>query len=119
MNFYNPYYYNIPMSLSTSNVGFLGRLFGRTGISISNFLNGTQKVLNIANQTIPLVKQIKPVVGNAKTVFKVMNEFKKVNIQPEKINNNDNNDIDNLNIQKDTNNNILNQSNIEGPTFFV
>lgn len=117
MNFYNPYYYNIPMSLSTSNVGFLGRLFGRTGISISNFLNGTQKVLNIANQTIPLVKQIKPVVGNAKTVFKVMNEFKKVNIPT--TNDNNKNNIPNTNIENKINPELLVQTNIEGPTFFV
>ena len=117
MNFYNPYYYNIPMSLSTSNVGFLGRIFGRTGISISNFLNGTQKVLNIANQTIPLVKQIKPVVGNAKTVFKVMNEFKKVNIPT--TNDNNKNNISNTNIENKINPELLVQTNIEGPTFFV
>ena len=77
MNFYNPYYYTFPTSFAQPKVGMLGKLFGSTGISISNFLNGTQKVLNIANQTIPLVKQVKPMIGNAKTMFKVMNEFKK------------------------------------------
>jgi len=77
MNFYNPYMYSAPV---TQNVNFLGKIFGTTGISIGNFLNGTQKVLNIANQTIPLVKQVKPVIGNAKTMFKIMNEFKKTEI---------------------------------------
>lgn len=77
MNFYNPYMYTMP---SSQNIGLLGRMFGKTGISISNFLNGTQKVLNIANQTIPLIKQVKPVIGNAKTMFKIMNEFKKSDI---------------------------------------
>lgn len=116
MNFYNPYYYNIPMATSTPNVGMLGRLFGKTGISISNFLNGTQKVLNIANQTIPLVKQIKPVVGNAKTVFKVMSEFKKINIPTN--NNNTISNVSNESIQNDINSNIQFQTNEEGPTFF-
>jgi len=115
MNFYNPYYYVLPTTLSQPKIGLLGRLFGSTGISISNFLNGTQKVLNIANQTIPLVKQIKPVVGNAKTVFKVMSEFKKVNL-PEK-----NNIIVNNNSKIETNDKskIENQIISEGPTFFA
>lgn len=117
MNFYNPYYYNVPTNLVQPKIGLLGRLFGKTGISIGNFLNGTQKVLNIANQTIPLVKQVKPVIGNAKTMFKVMNEFKRVqkpNIQQ------------NANTEKETINEEFSktthsESSIikDGPTFFA
>ena len=77
MNFSNPYYYTFPTTLTQPKIGLLERLFGSTGVSIGNFLNGTQKVLNIAKQTIPLVKQVKPMIGNAKTMLKVMNEFKK------------------------------------------
>lgn len=77
MNFYNPYYYMIPTTIAPSNIGLLGRLFGKTGVTINNILNSTQRVLNIANQTIPLVKQAKPLIGNAKTMFKVMSEFKR------------------------------------------
>ena len=114
MNFYNPYYYIQPSNLIQPKIGLLGRLFGSSGISISNFLNGTQKVLNIANQTIPLVKQIKPLVGNAKTMFKIMNEFKKT----------ENPIIQN---KQKTNeekiNNVQNIDNIEsinsGPQFFI
>ena len=114
MNFYNPYYYSMPMTLTQPKVGLLGRLFGSAGISIGNFLNGTQKVLNIANQTIPLVKQIKPVVGNAKTVFKVMNEFKKVD-HPQNTNNN----INTNNIEQSNETNTVTDNLKEGPTFFV
>lgn len=74
MNYYNPYFYQM---MQPQKVGLLTRLFGNTGVSISNFLNGTQRVLNIANQTIPLVKQVKPMIGNTKTMLKVMNEFKR------------------------------------------
>lgn len=77
MNFYNPYYYTFPTTLTQPKIGILSRLFGNNGVSISSFLNGTQQVLNIANQTIPLVKQVKPIITNAKTMFRVMNEFKK------------------------------------------
>lgn len=117
MNFYNPYYHNIPTNLVQPKIGFLGKLFGKTGVSIGNFLNGTQKVLNIANQTIPLVKQVKPMISNAKTMFKVMNEFKRVekpNIQVNK----DDNYIDISNVTENTNSNeYLNKN--EGPTFFI
>ena len=114
MNFGNPYYYNLPTNYIQPKIGLLGKLFGNTGVSISNFLNGTQKVLNIANQTIPLVKQVKPMIGNAKTMLKVMNEFKRV----EKPLNNENYDK-----SYETSQNIINDEQIiqtdEGPTFFI
>jgi len=113
MNFYNPYYYTFPTTFTQPKIGLLGRLFGGTGVSISNFLNGTQKVLNIANQTIPLVKQVKPMIGNAKTMFRVMNEFKKAD-KPNIVEKKEviNNDLDNK-----LNNNIPNNN--LGPKFFI
>ena len=36
-------------------------------------LDGTQKTLNVINQAIPIVYQIKPLANNAKTLFKVAN----------------------------------------------
>lgn len=91
MNFTNPYYYSMPLNYVQPKIGLLGRLFGSTGVTISNFLNGTQRVLNIANQTIPLVKQVRPMIGNAKTMFKVMSEFKKADRKLSNSNLNDNN----------------------------
>lgn len=114
MNFYNPYYYSIPTNYLQPKIGLLGRLFGKTGISIGNFLTGTQKVLNIANQTIPLVKQVRPIIGNAKTMFKVMNEFKRVEKPVIKNSNKNHNKFEN-----DLTNNIKNIQNNLGPTFFV
>lgn len=116
MNYYNPYLYTIPSSLVQPKVGLLGRLFGTTGVSISNFLNGTQKVLNIANQTIPLVKQAKPMISNAKTMLRVMSEFKKTNLKTS-TNTADQNNITNKNINTNTNNN--NVINNQGPQFFI
>ena len=57
MNYYNPYFYQIPTAAfnSTPKVGLLSRIFGKSGITFSGILNGTQKVLNVANQAIPLV----------------------------------------------------------------
>ena len=99
MNF-GPYmgfpYYSIPRSSG----GLFSKLF--SNISFSGILNNTQKTFNIVNQAIPVIKQVKPVVSNAKTMFRVLNEFKKTDNTSEVIDNKVNtNDIK------------------EGPTFFM
>lgn len=101
MNFYNPYLYSIPASTST---GLLSRL------SFSSILSGTTKALNFVNQAIPVVKQVSPLVKNAKTMFRVMNEFKKTEIPS-----------NNVEIVKEEANtqSLPNFSNSNGPTFFV
>lgn len=73
MNFYNPYLYSIPATTSTAT-GLLSRL------NFNSILNGTTKALNFVNQAIPVVKQVSPIMKNAKTMFHVMNEFKKTDI---------------------------------------
>ena len=76
MNYYIPYG-NMPYLASTARTGLLSRIF-RNGINWGSILKKTQKALNIVNQTIPVVKQMGPMMNNAKTMFKVMNEFKKI-----------------------------------------
>ena len=41
------------------------------------FLDGTQKTLGVINQAIPIVYQVKPFIGNAKTFFNIANEISK------------------------------------------
>lgn len=77
MNYYNPYLSMMPYMSAAPKVGLFSRIFGGN-LGISSILSGTQKTLNIVNQTIPLIKQAGPMINNAKTMFKVMNEFKKV-----------------------------------------
>lgn len=36
-------------------------------------LDGTQKTLGVINQAIPVVYQVKPIINNAKTMFKIAN----------------------------------------------
>ena len=74
-------------------------------INWSGLLSNTQKTLNIVNQAIPIVYQIKPMVNNAKTIFKVANEFNK----------SDSNVTQPNNYQ----NNINNNHNDSGPNFFI
>ncbi|MBP3919937.1 MAG: hypothetical protein J6D28_00035 [Bacilli bacterium] len=74
MNYYMPF---TPYISAPAKTGLLSGIF-KNGINWGSILTNTQKTLNIINQTIPVIKQVKPVIGNAKTMFKVMNEFKKV-----------------------------------------
>lgn len=132
MNYYNPYFSGISYTPSLGNIaststsrGLLSSLFG--GGKLSSFINGTQKTLNIINQAIPIVKQMSPVMKNAKTMFRVMNEFKKVD-SPRSYRDNINNTANSM--KTNTENNIFNESieeipnlsvqtNGNGPTFFL
>lgn len=77
MNYYNPYFSTYPYMSVAPKTGLFSRLFGNN-INLGSILSGTQKTLNVVNQAIPIIKQAGPVINNAKTMFKVMNEFKKV-----------------------------------------
>ena len=37
----------------------------------TEFLDGTQKTLGVINQAIPIIYQVKPLVNNTKTLFKI------------------------------------------------
>ncbi len=54
---------------------------GLRSINWSNMLNNTQKTLNIINQAIPIAYQIKPMVNNAKTMFKIIGAVKDDNTE--------------------------------------
>ena len=76
-NYYNPYMTHIPnyMNYSMYNnmipkKGLFNGLFSK--FSLTGFLNGTNKTLNVINQAIPIYNQVKPMIGNAKTMFRVM-----------------------------------------------
>lgn len=79
MNYYNPYMTMTPFMMNQPvKTGLFSKLLGGNGITLSSILSGTQKAIGFANQAIPLVKQVGPTLRNAKTMFSVMNEFKKV-----------------------------------------
>ena len=111
MNYYYPYMNMYPYMNNIAKPGiFSGLIKGIKSINFSSILSGTQKTLNVVNQTIPLVKQVSPIVKNAKTMFKVMNEFKKTD-KPT-----NNNVINNKEEKKET---ITNNNYNQGPTFFM
>lgn len=54
--------------------GLLGKGLSLTkSINWTALLDGTQKTLGVINQAIPIVYQVKPILGNAKTLFKIAN----------------------------------------------
>lgn len=71
------------------------------GINFSAFLDGTQKTLGVINQAIPIYYQVKPIVSNAKTLFKISN------IINEKDNNTNNKEV------------IQNKKTNSSPIFYV
>ena len=118
MNYYP--YYSFPYAPISQipKVGGLKSLFG--GIKWSSILSGTQKTLNVVNQAIPIIKQAGPVINNAKTMFRVMNEFKKVDIPQNNVSEKNNSEINNSEINNSEINNQIQKlkSNSNGPTFF-
>lgn len=79
MNYYNPnIFYPYSSMAFPSSSRLLGGALSRGNFSFSSLLNGAQRTLNFVNQAIPVVKQVTPMMRNAKTMFRVMNEFKKV-----------------------------------------
>ncbi len=73
-------------------------------IGWSGILDGTQKTLGVINQAIPIVYQVKPVLTNVRSMFKIANVMN----QPE------NNETRNNNIQPSTSN-----SNRSNPVFYL
>lgn len=112
MNYYNPYFYSLPTASGATSL--------LSKINFSSIVNGTSKTLNLVNQAIPLFKQMSPVVKNAKTMFKVMNEFKRAEtISPTTETNNITNSIEQSYNQETVNetSNYVNSTN--QPTFFI
>lgn len=126
MNYYMPYFnYNPGITSSmvpNASRGLFSRLFGRS-FNFGNILNTAQKTLGLVNQAIPVIKQVTPVMKNAKTMFKVMNEFKIVDTPSTNNDVNTNHSNHSNNLSNDNVNDITNNTqNITydgGPTFFI
>ncbi len=100
----NPMYYNFFPYNNVDNSNLLKKGFSflsLRNINWSNILNNTQKTLNVINQAIPVYYQIKPIWGNAKTIFRMANALKDDNNTP---------------IEKENN---IQKKNTEGPVFFL
>ncbi|MBQ8233949.1 MAG: hypothetical protein IJZ36_00010 [Bacilli bacterium] len=110
MFYYNPYF-----SMPVSKGGMFKNLF--KGINFSSILNGTQKTLNIINQTIPVVKEVTPLFRNGKTLLKLMSEFNRNDSNYENINSL--NEEVNANKKVSENSNYSTPDNGDSPVFFL
>ena len=45
------------------------------GLSLGKVITGISKSLNVVNQLIPLYREVKPVIGNAKTILSTLKEI--------------------------------------------
>ena len=93
---------------------------GIKSLNWGGFINNTSKTLGIINQTIPLVKQVGPIVGNMRSMIKIASIFKdetELTTQSTKRHNKDKN-ISNTNpINKQDNNTNNNED--YSPNFFI
>ena len=106
----NPYFYQ-----SIAKPSLLSRLFGGTGgtaalrgasrLNWGTILSNTQKSLGIINQAIPIVYQVKPMIENAKTMFKIASAVKDTDVSTISNNNNNNNSNSNVTSQNNESNN--------------
>ena len=97
----------------------------KTKINWGAILTNTQKTLNIVNQAIPLVYQVKPIVNNAKTIFKIMGAVREndnINTPISNVNKKNNsaykNNIPNNTLIHNTNTNNV-STNTNQPVFFL
>ncbi len=49
----------------------------RTGLTLTKVISGLTKTLSVANRVIPLYKEAKPMIMNAKTILNTLKEMNK------------------------------------------
>ena len=64
------------------------------GINWSGILDGTQKTLGVINQAIPIIYQVKPVISNAKTMFRIADEIRSPSAPVKKVTNDETVSVD-------------------------
>ena len=81
-------------------------------INWNNILNNTQRTLGIINQAIPIVYQVRPLLSNARTLFRVASAINSNDDMEE-----ESNTINNSNYESNTN--YENEKDSIGPKFFL
>lgn len=88
----------------------------KKGINWAGLLSNTQKTLNIVNQAIPIVYQVKPILNNAKTMFKLASAFSSSGNNSNIKNNNANTSTTYSETEE---NNTYNDLSSNQPSFFI
>lgn len=122
--FYNPYMFQAYQTASGVGKASLGIKGLFHNFNFGNFLNSAGKTLNVINQAIPIFYQVKPIVNNAKTMFRVMGAVRDTDTSNKNSSNrynnynNSNNTYSNISSKESNINNTVN-TNSSSPTFFL
>ena len=83
----------------------------RRGINWNNILNNTQRTLGIINQAIPIIYQVKPLLNNARTLFRVASA----------LNSNDDEEVNEVREETNYNRNVNYETKKDsnGPIFYL
>ena len=95
-------------------VSALGGAIKASTFTFSGLLNGASKTLGVINQAIPVFYQVKPIINNAKTMYRVAKEINsndRKNTSTNSSNNNSNNNT--------KTNNVSNNNDVNKPNFFI
>lgn len=96
-------------------------MFGNTPLSsplsLSKIVGGLSKTLGIANQIIPIYKEARPMIQNARNALNLVKEFS--NSTTTRIQNNTQKNLKPLKEKVELIKNINANENKKGPTFFV
>lgn len=84
----------------------------KSTFTFTGLLNGASKTLGVINQAIPVFYQVKPIINNAKTMYRVAKE---INSNDKKNNSTNTNSSNNSN----NTNNTSNNNDVNKPNFFI
>ena len=107
-----------------ANAGRGASLFGRLGSAMGSLrgfnwgglINNTSKTLGIINQTIPLVRQVGPMVGNMRSMLKIASIF---NDETDTKKETPSQNQENVSSNQTSNNTYNYQNNSNSPNFFL
>ena len=88
-----------------------GLLSGLRGLNWRGFLANTKETLGIINQTIPIIYQVKPIINNARTMFRLSNAIRSNDSDTS----NNSNSNDNNNVVQNKNTDIYDNK----PVFYI
>ena len=116
------YYPNIIRNNTLRSIGLTRKLGNNLNfikkLNWTGLINNTSKTLNIINQTIPVIKQVGPMVNNMKSMLKIASIFKDETDEYSKVNKKVQNKTNNMNQETKTETNKSTQEDYS-PTFFI
>ena len=102
---------------SAPAVNALGGVTKASTFTFTGLLNGASKTLGVI--AIPVFYQVKPIINNAKTMYRVAKEINSNDKRNTSTNTNSSNNSNNSNNNTSTNNISNNNNDVNKPNFFI